>query len=151
MKTVIRNASIVSDGNIIVADMLIAGERIEKIGTSINLTGDSLVKEINAEGLYLLPRVIDDQVHFREPGLTHKGNIYSESRAAVAGGITSFMEMPNTMPNTLTQALLEEKYSIASKTLLKDKNGLLKALLENRLDIIATDHAPHTFEEKNGS
>lgn len=83
MKTIIRNASIVSDGNIIVADILIAGERIEKIGTSINLTGDSLMKEINAEGLYLLPGVIDDQVHFREPGLTHKGSIYTESRTAV--------------------------------------------------------------------
>lgn len=116
MKTIIRNVSIVNEGNTIIADILIANERIEKIGTSINVEGVSAIKEINAEGLYLLPGVIDDQVHFREPGLTHKGNIYSESRAAVAGGITSFMEMPNTIPNTLTQELLEEKYGMASKT-----------------------------------
>ena len=116
MKTITRNASIVNEGYMIIADVLIANERIEKIGVSINVEGVSSINEINAEGLYLLPGVIDDQVHFREPGLTHKGNIYSESRAAVAGGITSFMEMPNTIPNTLTQDLLEEKYVIASKT-----------------------------------
>jgi dihydroorotase len=116
MKTIIRNACIVNDGKSIVADILISNERIEKISTSINLPSGSSIKEINAEGLYLLPGVIDDQVHFREPGLTHKATIYSESRAAVAGGITSFMEMPNTIPNTLTQELLEEKYVIASKT-----------------------------------
>jgi dihydroorotase len=116
MKTIIRNAVIVNEGNSITKDILIANERIEKIGTSINLPSGTSIKEINAEGLYLLPGVIDDQVHFREPGLTHKGNIYSESRAAIAGGITSFMEMPNTIPNTLTQELLEEKYRIASKT-----------------------------------
>lgn len=116
MKTIIRNASIVNEGNIIIADILIVDERIEKIGASIHLTDSSAIKEINAEGLFLLPGVIDDQVHFREPGLTHKGTIYSESRAAVAGGITSFMEMPNTIPNTLTQELLEEKYVMASKT-----------------------------------
>jgi dihydroorotase len=116
MKTIIRNASIVNEGNTIVADVLISNERIEKIAPSIHVNGMSSVQEINAEGLYLLPGGIDDQVHFREPGLTHKGDIYSESRAAVAGGITSFMEMPNTIPNTLTQALLEEKYAMASKT-----------------------------------
>ncbi|TRX22236.1 dihydroorotase [Flavobacterium franklandianum] len=116
MKTIIRNAWIVNEGNKVIADILIANERIEKIGTSINVEGVGTIKEINAEGLYILPGVIDDQVHFREPGLTHKGNIYSESRAAVAGGITSFMEMPNTIPNTLTQELLEEKYVMASKT-----------------------------------
>lgn len=116
MKTIIRNARIINEGTSMVADILIANERIEKIGTSINLPGGSSINEINAEGLYVLPGVIDDQVHFREPGLTHKGTIYSESRAAVAGGITSFMEMPNTIPNTLTQELLEEKYALASKT-----------------------------------
>lgn len=116
MKTIIRNASIVNEGNIIIADILIVDERIEKMCTSIHLADGSVIKEINAEGLYLLPGVIDDQVHFREPGLTHKGTIYSESRAAVAGGITSFMEMPNTIPNTLTQELLEEKYVMASNT-----------------------------------
>lgn len=140
MKTVIRNASIVSEGSIIVADMLIVGERIEKIGSSINLTGDSFVKEINAEGLYLLPGVIDDQVHFREPGLTHKGNIYSESRAAVAGGITSFMEMPNTMPNTLTQALLEEKYSIASNSSLANYSFFMGINQNNLEEALKTDN-----------
>ena len=105
----------VNEGNSQVADILISNERIEKIDTSINFTGEGTIKEINAEGLYLLPGIIDDQVHFREPGLIHKGNIYTESRAAVAGGITSFMEMPNTIPNTLTLELLEEKYLIASK------------------------------------
>jgi dihydroorotase len=116
MKTIIRNACLINEGICKHADVLISNERIEKIDTSINLTGIDAIKEINAEGLFLLPGIIDDQVHFREPGLTHKGNIYSESRAAVAGGITSYMEMPNTIPNTLTIALLEEKYLIASKT-----------------------------------
>jgi dihydroorotase len=116
MKIIIRNACLINEGISIYADVLISNERIEKIDTSINLTGIDAIKEINAEGLFLLPGIIDDQVHFREPGLTHKGNIYSESRAAVAGGITSYMEMPNTIPNTLTIALLEEKYLIASKT-----------------------------------
>ncbi len=139
MKTIIRNASIVNEGNTVIADILIANERIEKIGTSINLEGASSIMEINAEGLYLLPGVIDDQVNFREPGLTHKGTIYSESRAAVAGGITSFMEMPNTIPNTLTQELLEEKYAAASKTSLANysffmginQNNLEEALKTN--------------------
>jgi len=116
MKTIIRNATMVNEGKILIADLLIVNERIEKIAPSIHLETHAAVKEINAEGLYLLPGGIDDQVHFREPGLTHKGDIYSESRAAVAGGITSFMDMPNTIPNTLTQALLEEKYAMASKT-----------------------------------
>ncbi|MBC7749578.1 MAG: dihydroorotase [Methylotenera sp.] len=140
MKTVIRNASIVSDGNIIVADILIAGERIEKIGTSINLTSNSLMKEINAEGLYLLPGIIDDQVHFREPGLTHKGSIYTESKAAVAGGITSFMEMPNTIPNTLTQELLEEKYTIASKKSLANYSFFMGINQNNLEEALKTDN-----------
>jgi dihydroorotase len=140
MKTIIRNASIVNEGNIIVADILIANERIEKIGTSINLAGVSLIKEINAEGLYLLPGIIDDQVHFREPGLTHKGNIYSESRAAVAGGITSFMEMPNTIPNTLTQKLLEEKYTLASKTSLANYSFFMGINQTNLEEALKTDN-----------
>jgi dihydroorotase len=139
MKTIIRNARIINEGNSMIADILIANERIEKIGTSINLPAGSSIKEINAEGLYVLPGVIDDQVHFREPGLTHKGTIFSESRAAVAGGITSFMEMPNTIPNTLTQELLEEKYHIASNTSLANysffmginQNNLEEALKTN--------------------
>lgn len=116
MKTIIRNATIVNEGKLLVTDILIVNERIEKIGTGIDLKNDCAVKEINAEGLHLMPGIIDDQVHFREPGLTHKGTLYSESKAAVAGGITSYMDMPNTIPNTLTQKLLEEKYSAASET-----------------------------------
>lgn len=115
MKTIIRNACIVNEGKSIVADILISNKRIEKINSTIGITGHGKMNEINADGLYLLPGCIDDQVHFREPGLTHKGDIFTESRAAVAGGITSFMDMPNTIPNTLTQELLEEKYSMASK------------------------------------
>ena len=116
MKIIIRNAKIVNENKIYVADVLLANERIEKIESTIHLAKNISYQEIDAEGLYLLPGIIDDQVHFREPGLTHKGTIYSESRAAVAGGITSFMDMPNTIPNTLTQELLEEKYLQASTT-----------------------------------
>ncbi|MGK7390702.1 MAG: dihydroorotase [Candidatus Cyclobacteriaceae bacterium M2_1C_046] len=115
MKTIIRNATIVNEGKTFVSDVLISKDRIEKIDQKISLPGVSDYQEINAEGLYLFPGVIDDQVHFREPGLTHKADISSESKAAVAGGITSFMDMPNTIPNTLTQELLEEKYSLASQ------------------------------------
>jgi dihydroorotase len=139
MKTIIRNASIVNEGKCSIADILISDGRIERIAPSISLKNQELITEINAEGLYLFPGVIDDQVHFREPGLTHKGTIYSESKAAVAGGITSFMEMPNTIPNTLTQELLEEKYVTASKTALANysffmginQNNLEEALKTN--------------------
>ena len=133
MKTIIRNASIVNEGKSSIADILISGDRIEKISPSINLKAKGTIIEINAEGLYLLPGIIDDQVHFREPGLTHKGTIYSESRAAVAGGITSFMEMPNTIPNTLTQELLEEKYTEASKTSLANYSFFM-GINQNNLD-----------------
>ncbi len=139
MKTIIRNASIVNEGKCSIADILISNDRIEKIAPSISLKSQEIITDINAEGLHLLPGVIDDQVHFREPGLTHKGSIYSESRAAIAGGITSFMEMPNTIPNTLTQELLEEKYVAASKTALANysffmginQNNLEEALKTN--------------------
>lgn len=113
-KYLIRNIQIVNEGSIRAMDVLIAGERIEKIAPVI--TNEEAFIEINGEGKYLLPGAIDDQVHFREPGLTHKANIYTESRAAVAGGVTSFMEMPNTSPPTLTHSLLEEKYSIGAAT-----------------------------------
>ena len=107
-RKLIKQAYIVNEGKIILADVLIVGERIENIFSSIS---DNNAEIIDAKNLYLLPGVIDDQVHFREPGLTHKGTIYSESKAAVAGGVTSFMDMPNTIPNTLTQELLQEKYN----------------------------------------
>ncbi len=107
----IVNANVVNEGQIKTCDVLVKNGRIEAIGTGLS-QGNALV--LDAAGRYLLPGMIDDQVHFREPGLTHKADIASESRAAVAGGITSFMDMPNTVPNTLTSALLQEKKQIAA-------------------------------------
>jgi dihydroorotase len=114
-KYLIKNIHVVNEGRIAVCDVLIADGRIEKIEAQILQTHPN-VTEINGEGKYLLPGAIDDQVHFREPGLTAKATIYTESKAAVAGGVTSFMEMPNTQPPVLTQALLEEKYSLAAQS-----------------------------------
>ena len=113
-KYLFKNIQIVNEGKIQVMDLLTAGERIEKIDPLI--TTKEKVTEINGEGKMLLPGAIDDQVHFREPGLTHKATIYTESKAAVAGGVTSFMEMPNTIPNALTIDLLEDKYKIGAQT-----------------------------------
>lgn len=109
----IKNAQIVNEGRIVSGDVLIKDGFIEKIGGEISPL--SAAQEINAEGLHLLPGVIDDQVHFREPGLTHKADIGTESRAAVAGGTTSFMEMPNTNPPAFTRELLEQKYRRAAE------------------------------------
>lgn len=109
---IIRNARIVNEGKCFDGDVYIRGERIEQVGTSVTPHGP--VTEIDAGGLWLLPGAIDDQVHFREPGLTHKGEIYTEARAAIAGGITSYMEMPNTVPSAVTIGKLEEKYSRAA-------------------------------------
>ena len=113
-KYLFKNIQVVNEGKIQSLDLLTNGERIEKIATGIETK--YRVTEINGEGKHLFPGVIDDQVHFREPGLTHKATIYSESKAAVAGGVTSFMEMPNTIPNALTAELLEDKYRIAAQT-----------------------------------
>lgn len=110
MKTLIKNAKIVNENKIIKTNILLENDLILKISDHISNDADII---INAEGQYLLPGVIDDQVHFREPGLTHKGNIATESKAAIAGGTTSFIEQPNTVPNAITQALLEDKYQIA--------------------------------------
>ncbi len=112
MKILIKGGKVINEGKIEVLDILIKDERIEKIAPQINDNSDL---EINAEGKLIFPGVIDDQVHFREPGLTHKGDLYTEPRAAVAGGITSFMEMPNTVPNATTIELLEDKYKIAAQ------------------------------------
>jgi dihydroorotase len=109
----LKNISVVNENNISQKDVYIKKGRIEKIENEINVK--EKVAEINSEGKHLFPGAIDDQVHFREPGLTHKANIYTESKAAVAGGVTSFMEMPNTIPNALTEELLEEKYAIAKR------------------------------------
>ncbi len=113
-KYLFKNIQVVNEGKIITLDVLTNGERIERVGNSIDAKGN--VIEINGEGKHLFPGVIDDQVHFREPGLTHKATIYTESKAAVAGGVTSFMEMPNTIPNALTVELLEDKYKIAAQS-----------------------------------
>lgn len=132
----IKGASIVNEGQIIVADLLIKGGFIEKIASSISEPG---ANEISAEGLHLFPGMIDDQVHFREPGLTHKADIFSESMAAVAGGITSFMEMPNTVPNTLTQELLADKYKIASEVSLANYSFFMGASNTNIEEVLKTD------------
>lgn len=109
--TLFKNISVVNENKIETMDVYVKNGRIEKTGHGISVSES--VNEVKGDGLHLLPGVIDDQVHFREPGLTHKANIYTESKAAVAGGITSFMEMPNTIPNVLTLELLEDKYKIA--------------------------------------
>ncbi len=113
MRILIKNAQIVNEGKIFKSDVLIENDLIAKISETI--PEENLDKIIDAEGKFLIPGVIDDQVHFREPGLTHKGDIESESKAAIAGGTTSFIEQPNTVPNAVTQELLEEKYKIAAE------------------------------------
>ena len=133
----IRDISIVNEGTIIEGDVLIKNGRIEKIGKLLSV--DFAVKEINGSGKHLLPGCIDDQVHFREPGLTHKATIGSEARAAVAGGVTSFMEMPNTLPPVFTQELLEQKYEIASKTSLANYSFYMGTSNENAEEALATN------------
>jgi dihydroorotase len=132
----IRNARIVNEGKIVEGDVYIRNGRIELTGNRLQVAG---CKEINAEGKYLLPGVIDDQVHFREPGLTHKANIYTEAKAAVAGGTTSFMEMPNTIPNALTQDLLEEKYAIAARTSLANYSFFMGTSNDNADEVLKTN------------
>src|SRR5882762_9393385 len=135
--TLILNAKIVNEGKVQEGDVLIRGGFIEKIGK--DLQSEKADTVIDAKGKSLLPGAIDDQVHFREPGLTHKGNIYSESRAAVAGGVTSFMEMPNTNPPAFTQQLVEEKYQIASRTSLANYSFFIGASNDNLDEIMKTD------------
>src|SRR5665213_182686 len=134
----IKSATIVNENKQFVADVLVRDGLIEKIDKSITANAD---KEINAAGLHLLPGCIDDQVHFREPGLTHKATIATESRAAVAGGITSFMEMPNTVPNTLTRELLEEKYQIAASTSPANFSFYMGGSNDNLDEVLRTDTA----------
>ena len=118
-------------------NILVNNQRIEKISENpIEFAG---AKTINAEGKYLLPGIIDDQVHFREPGLTQTANLTPESRAAVAGGITSFMEMPNTVPNTLTQELLEDKYQIAAETSIANYTFFMGASNNNLEEVLKTN------------
>jgi dihydroorotase len=132
----IKGAILVNEGQQFIADVLIKNGLIEQIGRNLTAIG---AQEINADGLYLLPGMIDDQVHFREPGLTHKADIFTESMAAVAGGITSFMEMPNTVPNTLTQKLLADKYAIAAETSLANYSFYMGASNDNIEEVLKTN------------
>ncbi len=132
----IKAATIVNENRQVNGDILVRNGIIERIDSQINAPAD---QTINAEGLHLLPGCIDDQVHFREPGLTYKGDIYTESRAAVAGGITSFMEMPNTVPNTLTQTLLEEKYQLAAQKSAANYSFYMGASNDNLEEVLKTD------------
>ncbi|RRJ93838.1 dihydroorotase [Flavobacterium macacae] len=139
MKSVlIKNAKIVNEGTIFEGDVLIENEFIVEIAETISAKS-SATKIINAEGNYLIPGAIDDQVHFREPGLTHKGDIASESRAAVAGGITSFIEMPNTNPQTVTIDLLEEKFAIAAENSLANYSFMFGGTNDNLEEILKVD------------
>ena len=136
MKKLLKNAQIINEGGIVTADVMIQGDRIVKVAKRIN---DEAAEVIDLSGKFLMPGVIDDQVHFREPGLTHKGRIYTEAKAAVAGGITSFMEMPNTKPQALTQVLLEEKYLIGAKDSLANYSFFMGASNENLEEVLKTD------------
>lgn len=138
MKSIlIVNANIVNEDKVFQGDLLIKGQRIEAIGP--NLSSQPATTVIDAKEKYLFPGVIDDQVHFREPGLTHKATIYSESRAAVAGGVTSYMEMPNTIPPTFTQNLLEDKYQIAARSSLANYSFFIGASNDNLEEVLKTD------------
>jgi dihydroorotase len=135
-KYLIKNIQIVNEGTTRVADVLTSNNRIEKISCQ---PIDAVATEINGEGKYLFPGCIDDQVHFREPGLTHKATIKTEARAAVAGGVTSFMEMPNTIPNVLTQELLEDKYKIASAGSLANYSFFMGVSNDNSEEVLKTN------------
>src|SRR6218665_12978 len=139
MNTVlIKNAKIVNEGTIFEGDVLIENEFIVEIAESIS-PKSSNCKIIDAEGSYLIPGAIDDQVHFREPGLTHKGDVESESAAAVAGGITSFIEQPNTVPNAVTQELLEEKYQIAAEKSHANYSFMMGGTNDNLEEVLKTN------------
>ncbi len=136
MRILIKNSTIINEGQIYKSDILIEDKFIKRIALNIDVKCDKL---IDAKGLHLIPGVIDDQVHFREPGLTHKATIYSESKAAVAGGITSFMEMPNTKPQALTQELLENKFQIAEKESLANFTFFMGVSNDNLEEVLKTD------------
>lgn len=136
-RILIKNAKIVNEGKTSEGDVLIEGQFIIEIADRISAKSD--YKIIDAEGNYLIPGAIDDQVHFREPGLTHKGSIATESKAAVAGGITSFIEQPNTVPNAVTQELLEQKYQIASETSYANYSFMMGGTNDNLEEILKTN------------
>jgi dihydroorotase len=135
----IKNATIVNEGRIFRNDVLVKDERILSIGSFEETPLPPGTKIIDATGLLLIPGVIDDQVHFREPGLTHKGNIYSESRAAIAGGVTSVMDMPNTIPQTITIDILDEKYRIGSGNSFANYSFYLGATNTNLDEVLKVD------------
>ncbi len=137
MKLLLLNTTLVNEGLITQTDVLVEDGFITQI--SPNLSGRSADRVIDAKGQYLLPGVIDDQVHFREPGLTHKATIHSESRAGVAGGTTTFMEMPNTVPNALTQGLLQDKYEIAARTAMANYSFFMGVSNDNLDEALRTD------------
>lgn len=136
MKTLIKNSFIVDSGNLQKKDILISNDIIQKVSSEINIRADRI---LDCSGLHIIPGVIDDQVHFREPGLTHKGDIYSESKAAVAGGITSFMEMPNTSPQTLTQDLLKKKFLLGEQKSLANFSFFMGASNDNIDEVLLSD------------
>jgi len=137
-RILIKNAKIVNEGTIFEGDVLIEDEFIVEIAESISVKSGA-TKIIDAEGNYLIPGAIDDQVHFREPGLTHKGDIASESRAAIAGGITSFIEQPNTLPNAVTQDLLEDKYQIAATQSYANYSFMMGVTNDNLEEVLKTN------------
>jgi dihydroorotase len=138
--TLIQQVSLVNEGKIQVTDVLIEGERIQKIGS---IPAQDQYQLVDGRGKYLLPGVIDGQVHFRDPGLTHKADLTSESKAAIAGGVTSFIEMPNTRPNTLTLELWADKYELASTKSLANYGFLLGITANNLDEVIQWDTSKH--------
>ena len=132
----IKNATIVNEGASFLSDILIENGFIKKISASITVDA---IPIIDAEGKYLIPGLIDDQVHFREPGLTHKATIATESRAAVAGGVTTFIEMPNTVPQATTQQLLQDKFDIAEKTSFVNYSFMFGGTNDNLEELLQTD------------
>ena len=136
MRLIIKNATIVNEGKSFKSDVLVEDRLIKKIALNINLSAD---KTIEAHGLHLIPGLIDDQVHFREPGLTHKADISSESKAAVSGGVTSFMEMPNTIPQSLTQKILEDKFKLGDEKSLANFTFFMGASNNNLEEVLKTD------------
>ena len=131
MKTLIKNITVVNEGNMVLADVILENEIIADICPANSISSEQFSHVIDGTGKHLLPGLIDDQVHFREPGLTHKGEIYTEAKAAVAGGITSYMEMPNTVPNTVTFEELEKKYQRAAEVSLANYSFYMGATQTN--------------------
>jgi dihydroorotase len=135
-RILIKNGKIVNRGEIFESDILIRGAYIEKVDRDIN---SREARVLEADGEWVLPGIIDDQVHFREPGLTHKGDIFTESRAAVAGGVTSYMDMPNTIPPSITQEILEDKYQLAAQKSLANYSFYMGTTNNNLGEVLRTD------------